>query len=227
MKLAVVVPTLNEESALKATLQSLQAQSEPAHRIIIADGGSTDNTLSIAQAEGCDIALSPARGRGKQIAHALTNFDADVVVVAHADMRFPVDALTAIRRHMTEQLDCPGGSLGHRFNSSRWVYRWVEWADRRRAMRGHSYGDQGQFFRPAMLQQRGGFPAIAMMEDVELSARLRQIGPLAYLNRPVLVSPRRFEKRGLVRSLWQNWRIRAGYRKQGLAASEELYRRYY
>ena len=225
--LTVVIPTLNEESALAATLQSLGEQSEPAERIVVSDAGSTDNTVSIAQSGGCVIVLSPTRGRGHQIAHGLSITDADMVLVAHADMRFPIDALRLIRSTMAKLPDCPGGCLGHRFDSSKLVYRWMEWADRRRAERGHAYGDQGQFFRPAMLEDVGGFPALAMMEDVELSDRLRQLGTPVYLNCPVVVSPRRFEKRGLLRTLWQNRRIRRAYRKHGMTACDAIYRRYY
>ena len=151
----------------------------------------------------------------------------EVILVAHADMRFQPEALAMVRRYLAKHPGCAGGCLGHRFDSRRWCFRVIEWFDRRRAARGHSYGDQAQFFRREALAAVGGFPAQPMMEDVELSRRLRDLGPVAYLNCPVLVSPRRFEQKGIIRVLWQNRRLRAAYPRGGLAACRAIHERYY
>jgi rSAM/selenodomain-associated transferase 2 len=225
--LAVVIPVLDEETGLPVVLASLREQSEPADRVVVVDAGSRDGTVEVARGLGAEVLVARERGRGNQIAEGATHATEDVVLVAHADMRFPPEALVAIRQHLAEHPDCPGGCLGHRFDSRRWVFRAIEWFDRRRGRRGMSYGDQAQFFRREALARVGGFPAQPMMEDVELSRRLRDLGPVAYLGCPVLVSPRRFEQKGILRTLWQNRRLRAAYRRGGVAACRAIHERYY
>ncbi len=191
------------------------------------DGGSRDSTEKLARSCGVAVLVIPGRGRGGQIAAGVQQVTEEIVVVAHADMRFPLDALARIRHHLTDRPACPGGCLGHRFDSPRWVFRLIEWFDRRRARLGESYGDQAQFFRRELLDQVGGFPDQPIMEDVELSRRLRLLGPPACLDQPVTVSPRRFERRGVWRVAWANWTFRREYRRHGLARCQAIYQRYY
>src|SRR5205823_5618203 len=94
-------------------------------------------------------------------------------------------------------------------------------------MRGHAYGDQAQFFRRETLDRAGGFPDQPLLEDVELARRLRTLGRPAYLDRPVTVSARRYERLGWPRVLWANWRLRRLYRRDGEAACWRLYHDYY
>lgn len=220
---AVVMPVLNEAAALPATLESLLSQSGAAERIIVVDGGSRDGAAEVASKLGAEVRVAEAAGRGNQIALGVSETTDDLVVVAHADMIFPHDALATIRRYMREHPDCPGGSLGHLFESRALPYRLIEWFDRRRARRDCSYGDQAQFFRRGLLE----FPAQPIMEDVELAARLRGLGKSAYLDCPVTVSTRRFEQLGLLRTLWRNWRYRRAYRRGGIAATRAIHEQYY
>src|SRR5205823_2534981 len=125
---------------------------------------------------GAEVLTVTVLGRGNQIAAGIELATEEVILVAHADMLFPSDALERVCRHLRDHSACPGGCLGHGFASARWMFRIVEWFDRRRAMRGHSYGDQAQFFRRSWLPQVGGFPAQPIMEDVELARRLRKLG---------------------------------------------------
>jgi rSAM/selenodomain-associated transferase 2 len=227
VSLAVVIPALNEAFSLEPTLKSLAAQSVRADRVLVVDGGSEDGTVAAAEALGARVLVVPNRGRGGQIAAGVAACAEDSVVVGHADMIFPPSALESVRRQLTEDPACPGGCLGHRFDSRRWRYRLIEWLDRRRARRSESYGDQAQFFRRACLERVGGFPDQPIMEDVELSRRLRSLGRVAYLDLPVTVSPRRFERLGWWRVVWANWTFRRAYRRHGLAACQEIHARYY
>ena len=225
--LAVVIPVLDEEAVLPGTLSSLLSQSHPADRLIVVDGGSRDRTTEIARRFGAEVLVAGSVGRGNQTAVGVAAATEDVVVVGHADMLFPPDGLESVRRHMLDDPGCPGGSLGHRFSSRRWIFRVMAWFDARRARRGYSYGDQAQFFRRALLIDSGGFPAQRIFEDLELAARLRALGTPVYLNRLVTVSPRRFERLGLLRSVWQNWRFRQAYRSGGIAATRAIFDSYY
>jgi rSAM/selenodomain-associated transferase 2 len=227
MKIAVVVPILNEASTLPDLMQSLRLQSRQPDRIVIVDGGSTDGSIDVVHSLGIDSMIVPGVGRGGQIAAGVRACTEDVIVVAHADMRFPRTAFEVLQQFLKDHPDCPGGCFGHRFDNPRWTYRAIEWWDRRRAIRGHSFGDQAQFFRRESLDWVGGFPALPLMEDVELARRLRQLSVPAYLDVLVGVSARRFERLGWLRVANRNWRLRRLYRRGGEAICWELYRRYY
>jgi rSAM/selenodomain-associated transferase 2 len=227
LSLAVVIPVRDEEPALPATLRSLQNQSHKADRLIVVDSGSRDRTCQVAGEFGAQVLVTRLAGRGNQIALGVSASAEDVVVVGHADMLFPAHALARIHRYLLDHPECPGGCLGHRFASDRRVFRVLEWFDARRARRGHAYGDQAQFFRRKVLESVGGFPAQPLFEDVELAARLRLLGPTAYLDIPVTVSARRFERLGILRTVWQNWRLRRAYRRGGPAVAPLLFDRYY
>jgi rSAM/selenodomain-associated transferase 2 len=225
--LAVVIPVLNDALSLEATLKSLAAQSVPASRVLVVDGGSRDDTVAVARAFNAGVRIVPNRGRGGQIAAGVAALDEEGIVIGHADMIFPPASLESIGRTFAENSVCPGGCLGHRFDSPKWIYRLIEWLDRRRARRGESYGDQAQFFRRAWLARVGGFPDQPIMEDMELSRRLRALGQPVYLDAPVTVSPRRFERLGWWRTAWANWNFRRAYRRHGFAACQEIYEGYY
>ena len=225
--IAILIPTLNEENVLARALIAVRSQMDKRMRLIVADGGSSDGTRETARQQGALVIETSRRGRGCQIAEALTQIHEDVVVIVHADMVLLPDSCARIRRWLGEHKQCPGGCLGHRFASTRWTYRLVEWWDRRRALRGISYGDQGQFFRREWIEHSGGFPQQPIMEDLELSRRLRVLGTPAYLDYPAQVSPRRFERLGWLRTISTNFLLRLTYRIGGQTACHKLYRRYY
>jgi len=227
MTLAVVVPALHEAAILPQTLESIRNQSRPPDRLVVVDGGSADETVAVAERSGAEVLVVPGRGRGGQIATGVANSREEIIVVAHADMVFPTAAFGTIRDFLTRHPGCPGGCLGHRFDSSKRIFRAIEWWDRRRAMRGHSYGDQAQFFRRETLERAGGFPDLPLMEDVELARRLRQLGRPAYLDVPVSVSARRYKRLGWPRVMFANWRLRRAYEQSGPEVCWSIFRRYY
>ena len=224
---AVIVPTLNEERALGATLEAALAQCTDGVRLFVADGGSSDGTAAVAQRCGVPVVKCSQPGRGQQIAEVVRRLDEEVVLVLHADMIVQRGAIERMRRWLADHPSCPGGCFGHRFDSSRAVYRVVEAWDSLRAHFGMAYGDQAQFFRRELLESRGGFPCQPMMEDVELSRRLIALGRPAYLNYPVVVLPRRFERLGWRRTVLTNLALRTIHRVGGQTASSRLHRWYY
>ena len=222
---ALVVPTLNEVERLPGFLHSISRQTVPFKEIVLSDGGSTDDAISTAERSGVKVLTGPP-GRGAQIAAGIEVTSSPIILVLHADSRCDFRTVEAIATHFQRLPDSPGGCLGHRFDERNWLLRLVEWADRRRARRGMSYGDQGQFFRREALTKVGGFPRQPLMEDLELSRRLQQLGPLAYLDLPVGSSTRGFKQKGVLRTILRNARLRREY-FHGHASPEELYRRYY
>lgn len=224
---SVVIPTLNEEALLPATLAAVYAQVDEEVQVLIADGGSTDGTLAIAKEYGAIGVETLRTGRGCQVAEVLRGLQNDVVLVLHADMILAPRSIEKMRRWLADHPSCPGGCLGHRFDTPRTMYRFVEWWDSSRARLGMSYGDQAQFFRRSWLEGVGGFPDQPIMEDVELSRRLRAQGRPIYLNWPVVVSPRRLERLGWCRTVWGNLAMRLTYLLYGPAIGRKLYQRYY
>jgi rSAM/selenodomain-associated transferase 2 len=224
--LALVIPVLNEREQLPGLLDSARHQSEPFDEIVVSDGGSTDGTSDIA-AEAGAIVVASDQGRGEQIATGVAATKSSAVLVLHADSRCQRTTVEAIKRHFSHHPESPGGCLGHRFDRRSWLLRLVEWADRRRARRGISYGDQGQFFRKDALNLVGGFPRQRIMEDVELSRRLQSIAHPVYLDVPVTCSSRGFDRLGVLGTIVRNRRLRSRYRRLGASALEDLHRRYY
>jgi glycosyltransferase involved in cell wall biosynthesis len=195
--------------------------------LFVADGGSSDGTVAIAERYGVPVVLCSQPGRGGQIAEVVRRLEEEVVLVLHADMIVQPGAIEHMRRWLAEHPSCPGGCLGHRFDSSRAVYRLVEAWDSLRARFGVAYGDQAQFFRRDLIQRRGGFPTLPLMEDFELSRRLKALGRPVYLNYPVIVSARRFERLGWLRTVLTNLAMRTVHRVGGPAMGSRAYRSYY
>ena len=224
----VIIPTFNEEGTLARCLRSLAEQTFAPAAPLIADGGSTDGTASIARQWDADWLSCQRRGRGRQVAEALAQSGEDIVLIGHADMRFARTSIERLVHALQAYPRSPGGCLGHRFDTRSAGMRFVEWGDWLRAcFRKVSYGDQAQFFRRSALEPVGGYPAQPLMEDLELAYRLRRVGPPLYVNVPVTVSARRFQKDGFWRTLWRNHQFRREYERNGSAACESLFRRYY
>lgn len=220
--IAAVIPTLNEEQALPETVASLRRNPEIT-QIIVADGGSTDGTVEVAESLGCEVVTAP-RGRGFQMRRGAEAAEADVVVFVHADTTLPPQAGAALLRCLRDPLVVGGGfwkkfrraplvMRGSRFRC--WLRLW--WA-------GRVLGDQALFVRRRALALAGGVPEQPLMEEVELCRRLRRQGRLALAGAAVVTSERRFRRAGVLRTYWRMWRVSRAYRRG--ASPEELVRLY-
>ena len=193
--IVVVIPTLNEADHLKSCLETVKGRSEVSE-IIVADGGSKDDTCRIAAEFGAQV-VHVARGRGLQIAAGIKASNADVCLIIHADCHLSRGVPARIIQRLTDRPESPGGALGMQFESDKGKMRLLSALNNWRAiLTGMSFGDQGQFVRREALAVIGGYPAIPIMEDVELSLRMRQAGPLLYLKKGITVSDRRWSRTG-------------------------------
>lgn len=228
--LAVVIPAWNDGAALAACLASVRALRPPAHEVIVADGGSADDTRAVAARGGARI-VTAARGRGGQIAAGVAQATADVVLVLHADARVAPELGGRILAALRARPAAVGGAAGQAFAGDGPGLVVVEALNEFRAgCLGLSFGDQGQFFRREAVNALGGFPALPLMEDVELSLRLRAAGPVLYLGGGVLCSARRWRREHWWRRVAQVLALTARYRWarwQGRDCTAELYREYY
>lgn len=229
---SVVIPTLNEAHTIKDAVKSVVDQAG-LHEIVVVDGGSRDSTCQIARDAAIPV-IQGSRGRGTQIAAGIEQVSGDVVMVLHADCKVAPDAMQRILDVMAKRPDAVGGSLGMRFEDGSRRSGFIAWLNNRRARwTGIGFGDQAQFFRRDILADIGGFPAVMLMEDVELSLRLKETGRLLYLRKGVRVSNRRWQKRNflgnffLVIWLFVRYLIERKYYGYQPNSLEEYYNRYY
>jgi rSAM/selenodomain-associated transferase 2 len=208
---SIIIPTLNEAGQIAATLQALQPVRAAGHEIIVVDGGSSDDTLALARPLA-DMLLPSLRGRSRQMNAGAAQARGDLLLFLHADTTLPQHALPA----MLDGLSHSGRAWGRfdvrlsgRHALLRVIERMMNWRSR---LTGIATGDQAMFVRRAVFQAVGNFPDIALMEDIALSRRLKRIGgaPLC-LSTPVVTSSRRWEERGILRTMLLMWQLRLAY----------------
>ncbi len=209
--ISVVIPTLNEAANIGGLLRALRAQGS-ACEIIVADGGSTDDTVALARTAGADSVVLAPRGRGQQLAAGADRAGGDIIWFLHADTVVPGGALAALDRAMAGDPACPGGNFRLLFDAddgfSRWLNGFYAWLRRR----GFYYGDSGIFIRRSVLEALGGIRPIALMEDHDLVRRLERIGgTMCIADPPLLTSSRRFAGRPPTRIIAGWVRIHLAY----------------
>lgn len=218
-----MIPVLNEDTRIETAIRN--AWRCGADEVVVADGGSTDQTVAVAQNEDCDVVQSPP-GRGQQLNAGAANCTGEVLLFLHVDNRMDSGAADQIRDAM-QNLDCVGGGFRQHIDSPKTVFRLIEMGNFARAKYQRLvYGDQGLFVRRSEFEALGGFPEIPLMEDFRFSQTLfRQQRKPEILPGPIFVSSRRWEKNGVMKQTIANWRIAYAFRR-GVPA-EELYQRYY
>ena len=198
--IGVVIPTLNEERAIGATLRHLR-DLDPSLPIVVADGGSADQTRAIVSTFDSVRWIDAPRGRARQMNAGAANADGDWLLFLHADTRLPMDGLAAIRR-LEEDTDVEAGGFRHRFDGDDWRLRLISWLDNWRCRRTRIiYGDQGFFVRRSVFEAVGGFPQRDVLEDVAMSEVLKQRRPPTLLDLEVTTDARKFREQGVWRSL--------------------------
>jgi len=207
MKLAVVVPARDEQARLPACLESLAPFRAAGDTIVVVDNGSRDATGAIARERGFETIVEPLAGRSRAVAagYRAVRERAPWVLVIHADMIVAAGTREAIAAAIAASPESVTGALGHRIADRRFVFRAVEAGNRLRAHGfGVPYGDQAQFFQVAAIESSGGFPDLDRHEDLELALRLRRRLKFLYVDHPVTIPARHWD-RGVVRATLKNW----------------------
>lgn len=207
--LGIVLPVLGEGKGLAGRLKALQPLRDRSVRIVVADGGSTDETWAVATAWADNIVHAP-RGRGAQMNAGAQAGASEVLLFLHADTTLPADA-----DHLIQQALSGGAAWGRfdvRIDGPHPMLRVVERAiNLRSRLTGIATGDQAMFVRRDVFEHLGGFADIPLMEDIDLSARLKRVSRPACIRQPVSTSARRWEKHGVWRTIVLMWRLRAQY----------------
>ncbi len=201
--MSVVIPTLDAADELAATLAAL-AGARLVGEIIVADGGSSDDSVAVAGAAGARIVSAP-KGRGTQLAAGAAAASGDWLLFLHADCSLAPGWEQAVDTFVT----APGAAdragyfafaLDDASRAARRLERIVAWRCR---VLGLPYGDQGLLIARALYQAVGGFAALPLMEDVEFARRLgrRRLMPLGAL---AYTSARRYREEGYLRRPLRN-----------------------
>lgn len=211
--ISVIIPALNEEKTIRQTLSCLPT-AEILEAIIV-DGGSTDQTISIAEAfcaeaSNARIITAPV-GRARQMNEGAKAGRGDILLFLHADTRLPTKAILMIEAALTDPA-VVGGRFDVTFDSrSVWGTMISTFMNRRSRLSGIATGDQALFVRRRIFEQLGGFADIPLMEDIEFSRRLKRTGQMAALHQTVTTSFRRWEQQGPLRTILSMWALRFMY----------------
>ena len=210
MKLSVVVPAVDEASTLPAALARLASLRKRGHEVLVVDGGSRDETCGIASRFADRVLVSP-RGRAVQMNTGASVATGTTLLFLHADCRLPDGALAAI-----EGAHAAGYRWG-RFDvslegRSRWLPIVAATMNQRSALTGICTGDQAMFVEREAFETAGGFPPIALMEDVALSRTLKsKAGPPKRVRQRVVASGRRWDTKGALRTIATMASLRFAY----------------
>ena len=230
MEIGVVIPTLDEAETVEAALRSIVGSGpggDVEHHedavgpidVVIADGGSRDETCARARKAGARVIELPRNrgaGRARQLQVGFEACRGEVVLFLHADTRLPAEWARAVIGAMADPA-VAGGAFGFRFDRDErpsLLLRAIEWGARVRTARFRlPYGDQALFVRRSVLERIGGVPQVAIMEDLDLVDRIKREGRLALLAVPATTSARRYRARGVLRTFGRNvvalcaWRL--------------------
>ncbi len=206
--IAVVVPVLNEASVLAPTLR--HARQPGIREIIVVDGGSTDATPTIA-GELADVVIHAQQGRAAQMNAGAARAGAEILLFLHADTLVPQGYAQAVARAC-----CGHDVVGGRFDlnlapSSPLLWLTGELINLRSRLNRIATGDQAIFIRRDVFERLGGYADIPLMEDIDLSRRMKRSGRIACLRQRVTTSSRRWTKNGIVRTILLMWSLRFLY----------------
>ncbi len=215
--ISIIVPVLNEATDIAATLDALAPLRAEGHEVIVVDGGSTDGTAALCRSRADRVVDAP-RGRARQMNAGAAAAQRSVLLFLHADTQLPPAAARLVRGAVAH------GAVWGRFDvriaggSAMFpvIARFMNWRSR---LSGIATGDQAIFVRREAFERVGGFPEQPLMEDIELSLRLRAIAKPACLHACVQTSGRRWESRGVWPTVVLMWRLRWRYWR-GVPADE-------
>ena len=210
MKLSIILPVFDEAQQLSHALECLGPLRERGVEVIIVDGGSQDGTLATAARAGARLVNSP-KGRARQMNAGARIASADLLLFLHVDTVLPDHADRLIQAAICDRRRV-WGHFDVDIRGRPWMLRVIavlmNWRSR---ISGIATGDQAIFVARSAFESAGGFPDQPLMEDVELCKRLRVLSPPACLRARAVTSGRRWESRGVWRTIVLMWRLRWAY----------------
>ena len=209
MKISIIIPVLNEQENLSRLTAYLQLVQDQGHEVIIVDGGSKDNTLTMAYEITRHVVVSNA-GRALQMNSGADIATGEVLLFLHADTQLPENTVQIISELFNNKNYW--GRFNVRLSSNKTVYRLIEQLiNLRSRLTSIATGDQAIFIEKNLFDRVAGFPEIALMEDVAISKRLKKIVKPICLKQKVITSSRRWETKGVAATVFLMWKLRLYY----------------
>jgi rSAM/selenodomain-associated transferase 2 len=208
--ISIIIPCLNEGEGLQRCLLDLQGLRSDGHELILVDGGSTDLTLIAKTEPYVDRLMRTPAGRAQQMNSGARQASGNIFWFLHADSQIGEGLGSAIQTALAAK---PGwGRFDVRLSGLHPLFRIIErmmnWRSR---ISGIATGDQGIFIHRKLFQQVGGFPLQPLMEDIEISRRLKRLARPVCLHGPLVTSSRRWETKGIIRTILLMWMLRFAY----------------
>lgn len=206
--ISIIIPVLNEATTLPNTLNKLQCIKDI--EIIIVDGGSQDETVTIAQSFNLKV-LTTEAGKARQMNAGAAIATGDIILFLHGDTQLPEGFSHGIQQ-LLSQPHIVAGAFQLRISAPMPLVRWVEFGVK---MRSHycqlPYGDQALFMKTQTFRDIGGFPDLPIMEDFALVRQLQKRGKIAIVPVPVITSGRRWQNVGILKTTLINQIVIIGY----------------
>lgn len=210
MPLSIIIPCLNEAAGIVETLAALQPLRGRGAEVIVVDGGSSDGTAALAQSWADRVIAAPP-GRAVQMNAGAMQAHGEILLFLHADCRPPGAADAVIVDGLKRHRKSWGRFDVHIAGRHPMLRIVAALMNARSRLTGIATGDQGIFVTRSLFEAVGRFPEIALMEDIELSRRLKRFGEPLCLPHRMTASGRRWERQGVLRTIFLMWSLRLAY----------------
>ncbi|GAA5522168.1 TIGR04283 family arsenosugar biosynthesis glycosyltransferase [Aliifodinibius salicampi] len=198
MSISVIIPTYNEADTISETIEKVRrASDKQLTEIIVADGGSTDGTVQQAEAMNVRTLKSPKKGRAAQMNHGAKQARGDILYFLHADTHPPSHFDTSIKK--AQENGYESGCFQLTFDHNHPLLRFYAWFTRF-DIDLFRFGDQSLFINRTIFDQIGGFREdYIVMEDQEITRRIKKHSSFIILDNSVTTSAQKYQRNGIIK----------------------------
>jgi len=210
LKISIIIPVLNEAGHLEEVLKQALGFQDEELELIVVDGGSNDDTVAVAKRHTGQVVVSD-RGRAKQMNAGADVANGDILLFLHADTVLSIDSCELIKSKISNDHH-QWGRFDVRLSGDNKLFRIIEFfINWRSRISSIATGDQAIFVCRKLFDEIGGFPEMPLMEDIEISKRLKRVSKPICITSAVITSTRRWEEHGILRTVLLMWQLRFLY----------------